>query len=118
MSGSKAFKRVRSDWSEIVLVCRKCSKRLGGGFGQDGEEALAKSLRRSIGGKKKGRKAPVGIIEVGCLDVCPKGAIVAMRAAAPDDWVVVPAGTSIAGVIERLGLHEFRQAEPKRSLSR
>ena len=104
MSSSKPIKRVRSEWADIVLVCRKCSKRLDGGFGRKGEETLAKSLRRSTGARKKGRKGPMGVIEVDCLDICPKGAVVAMRAAAPDDWAVIPAGTPVAQVIERLGL--------------
>ncbi len=104
MNDSRPIKQVRADWQDIVLVCRKCSKRLDGGFGRNGEETLAKSLRRSTGGRKKGRKGPIGVIEVDCLDICPKGAVVAMRAAAPDDWAVVPAGTPIARVIARLGL--------------
>jgi predicted metal-binding protein len=104
VNDSRPIKQVRADWQDIVLVCRKCSKRLDGGFGRNGEETLAKSLRRSTGGRKKGRKGPIGVIEVDCLDICPKGAVVAMRAAAPDDWAVVPAGTPIARVIARLGL--------------
>jgi len=104
VSSIKPIKQVRSAWQDIVLVCRKCSKRLDGGFGKKGEESLAKSLRRSTGGRKKGRKGPIGVIEVDCLDICPKGAVVAVRAAAPDDWAVVPAGTPVAQVIERLGL--------------
>src|ERR1700761_3244328 len=104
MSSSKPIKQVRSDWKDIVLVCRKCSKRLDGGFGKKGEESLAKSLRRSTGARKKGRKGQIGVIEVDCLDICPKGAVVAMRAATPEDGAVTPAGTPVAQVIERLGL--------------
>jgi predicted metal-binding protein len=104
MNSSNPIKQVRSDWRDVVLVCRKCSKRLDGGFGQKGEETLAKSLRRSTGARKKGRKGPIGVIEVDCLDICPKGAVVAMRAAVPNDWAVIPAGTPVANVIERLGL--------------
>ncbi|HEX4508115.1 MAG TPA: (2Fe-2S) ferredoxin domain-containing protein [Alphaproteobacteria bacterium] len=104
MSSSKSIKRVRSDWQDVVLVCWKCSKRLDGGFGKKGEESLAKSLRRSTGARKKGRKGPLGVIEVDCLNICPKGAVVAIRAAAPEDWAVIPAGTPVAQVIERLGL--------------
>ena len=44
-----------------MLVCRKCSKKLDGGFGKDGEERLAKALRRHLS-LKKGRKAAAGII--------------------------------------------------------
>jgi hypothetical protein len=44
------------------------------------------------------------VIEVDCLDVCPKNAVVAMRASAPREWAVVPRGASIAAVVVNLGL--------------
>ena len=100
----KSIKRVKADWSEVVLVCRKCSKKLDGGFGEDGDQKLAKALRKAIGAKGKGRKANAAVIEVDCLDVCPKGAVVAVRASAPKDWAVVPRGASIQSVVQRLGL--------------
>lgn len=100
----KPIKRVKADWSEVVLVCRKCSKKLKGGFGDDGDEKLAKVLRKAIGAKGKGRKASAAVIEVDCLDVCPKGAVVAVKASAPREWVVVPRGASTSSVVERLGL--------------
>ena len=102
MSHDKPFKRARSNWSEVVLVCRKCSKKLDGGFGDDGDQRLAKALRKSLGGK--GRKARVGVIEVGCFDICPKNAVVTVRASNPGDWVVVPRGAATAAVTQRLGL--------------
>jgi predicted metal-binding protein len=103
------IKRVKADWSEVVLVCHKCSKKLKGGFGDDGDQKLAKVLRKAIGAKGKGRKAPnrkdwAAVIEVDCLDVCPKGAVVAVKASAPREWAVVPRGASTASVVERLGL--------------
>ena len=65
MSHEKPFKRARSGWTEVVLVCRKCSKKLDGGFGDNGDQRLAKVLRKRGGGK--GRKAQLGVIEVDCL---------------------------------------------------
>lgn len=100
----KPIKRVKADWREVVLVCRKCSKKLDGGFGEDGDQKLAKALRKALGAKGKGRKARAAVIEVDCLDVCPKGAVVAVRASAPKDWAVVPRGTPVKTVVERLGL--------------
>ncbi|NQE60711.1 (2Fe-2S) ferredoxin domain-containing protein [Caulobacter sp. RHG1] len=100
----KPIKRVKADWSEVVLVCRKCSKKLDGGFGADGDQKLSKALRKAIGAKSKGRKAKAAVIEVDCLDVCPKGAVVAVRASAPKDWAVIPRGASMTAVVERLGL--------------
>lgn len=112
MSHDKPFKRARSDWTDVVLVCRKCSKKLDGGFGDDGDQRLAKALRKSLkddgkdDGKSdgKGRKAKVGVIEVDCLDVCPKNAVMVVKASNPGDWVVTPRGASTQAVMERLGL--------------
>ena len=102
MSHEKPFKRARADWTEVVLICRKCSKKLDGGFGDHGDQRLAKVLRKRGGGK--GRKASLGVIEVDCLDICPKNAVVAVKASSPGDWVVVPRGATTAAVMERLGL--------------
>jgi hypothetical protein len=51
----KPIKGVKADWNEVVLVCRKCSKKLDGGFGADGDQKLAKVLRKAIGAKGRGR---------------------------------------------------------------
>ena len=111
MSHDKPFKRAPSGWTDVVLVCRKCSKKLNGGFGEEGDKGLAKALRKQLGGK--GRKARVGVIEVGCFDVCPKNAVVAVRASNPGDWVVVPRGASTQTVVERLGLSMVGVSEPR-----
>ena len=33
---------VDANWSHAVLVCKKCSKKLKGGFGPDGSQKLSK----------------------------------------------------------------------------
>jgi predicted metal-binding protein len=104
VTSGKAIKRVQAEWDEIVLVCRKCSKKLDGGFGKGGDQSLAKGLRKLLGATPKGRKAGLAVIEVDCLDICPKGAVVALRAGAPGDWAIVPKGASLPGVAARLGL--------------
>lgn len=103
-SDERPIRRVRADWTETVLVCRKCTRKLDGGFGKNGATKLARLLRKTLNGKAGGRKARVGVVEVGCLDVCPKRAVTVVRAATPGDWAVVPAGTPVRRVIERLGL--------------
>lgn len=101
---SKAhIKAVKTDWSQVVLVCRKCSKKLDGGFGPDGDQKLGKALRHATGGGK-GRKAGLGVIEVGCFDLCPKDAVVAANASRPGEWLVVRRNTPIEAVVQRLGL--------------
>jgi predicted metal-binding protein len=93
---------VRSNWSATILVCGKCSKKLGGGFGEKGRTPLAKALRKLGGGKK--RKADFGVIETRCLGVCPKGAVTVIDAAHPGKWMLVEEGTPVDEVAERLGL--------------
>lgn len=93
---------VRSDWRGAILVCRKCSKKLDGGFGEKGRDPLAKALRRAIGGGK-GRKAKIGVVEVACLDICPKRAVTVVDTRNPGDWLIVRAGESVEQLAERLG---------------
>jgi predicted metal-binding protein len=87
---------IRSNWSHAVLVCKKCSRksrRKDGGFGPDGKP-LAKALKRKLG-TKKGRKAPLGIIEVPCLDICPKRGVVMVDTRRPGEWRIVAPGADI-----------------------
>ena len=94
---------VRAGWSGAILVCRKCSKRLDGGFGPKRKQSLAKALRKRFA-LRKGRKAPFGVVEVQCLGVCPRGAVTVVDTAAPDRWRIVPAGADLDRVAEELGL--------------
>jgi len=93
---------VRSRWQGAILVCKKCSKKLHGGFGPGGKQPIAKALRKALDGGKH-RKARIGIVEVGCLDICPKGAVTLIDTAHPDQWLIVQAGTAMEDVAERLG---------------
>ena len=94
---------VRSNWQNAVLVCRKCSKKLDGGFGPDRGERLAKALRKQLS-LKKGRKAAAGIIEVNCLGVCPRGAVTVVNGAQARDWLLVRRGADLDELAEALGL--------------
>ncbi len=101
----KAIRQVKSDWRDVILVCRKCSKKLDGGFGPEGKIPFAKALRRILPAQKgKTRKRPQMILEVGCFDVCPKGAIVALRADRPGEWLIIPKGTPMDEAARHLGL--------------
>lgn len=90
---------IRSNWSNAVLVCAKCSKRLGGGFGPKGKQPLGKYL-----GLKKGRNAAAGVVDVKCLGVCPRGAVTVINAAASRDWLLVPAGADLDALARDLGV--------------
>ena len=90
-----------SRWQGSVLVCGKCSKKLGGGFGEKGHTSLVKLLRQALG-VKKGRKADRGVVEVKCLGVCPKNAVVMVDGTLPHRWMLVPAGTEADEVVKTL----------------
>jgi predicted metal-binding protein len=91
----------KSGWTNVVLVCGKCSRKVGKCFGPDGDEALAKALRRRAG---KGRKAQVGVIETRCLKLCPKRAVAVVDARTPGEWLVVPPDEPIDALATRLGI--------------
>ncbi len=106
MSDDRAWKRVRADWREVVMVCRKCSRKLDGGFGPDGDERFAKALRGSLGERRKvkARRRHVAVVEVGCLDICPKRAVVVVKGSEPGRVELVPEGAGMDEVVQRLGL--------------
>lgn len=83
------MRSIHANWRAAILVCRKCEKR--------GNDKLAKRLRKHVGAKK-GRKSALGVVEVGCLGVCPKGAITTVNAAKPGEWLLVKARARIEDV--------------------
>ena len=98
------MRTVRAEWTDTVLICRKCSKKLDGGFGPKGKTPLAKALRQELA-VRKGRKGSIGIVDVKCLGICPRGAVTVVTGAAPGDWALVNAGAPIAEVVRDLGLN-------------
>ncbi len=102
--------KVGAGWERTILICGKCTKRLNGGFGEKRCTPLAKALRKFLG-IKRGRKAPIGIVETRCLGVCPQGAVTVIDGAAPRDWVLVRAGTTIADVASSLELRGVKPAK-------
>jgi len=80
-----------SGWADIILVCRKCSKKLDGGFGPDGDEPLRKAMRHTL--RRTQQRGRIGVIEVGCFGICPKNAVTVAQGSRPGAFLVVPAGT-------------------------
>lgn len=87
-------------WTDALLVCRKCGKKLGGGFGPDGDESLAGVLKEAL--RDRGRRRQVRVIQVGCLDICPRKGVVVVRGDAPGDMMIVPEGLDPEQIAERL----------------
>lgn len=94
---------VKANWETAILVCAKCSKRLDGGFGKKGKQSLGKALRKHVGAKLS-RKAKVGIVEVKCLGICPRGAVTLVDARDPGSWRLVPAGADLDMLACEIGL--------------
>lgn len=92
-----------ASWRELIVVCRKCGGRLkGGGFGENGSDDLRSALRDGL--REAGRKRDVRLVETGCLGICPKGAVVAIRGSEPGRILIVPQGQPAASVLETLGV--------------
>ena len=106
---TRLSRSVASRWEGALLVCGKCSKKLGGGFGPKRRTPLAKALRTWLG-LGKGRKAQWGIVETRCLEVCPRGAVCVVDTRQPGAWQLVEPGEDIASIAARLALDEQRQA--------
>lgn len=94
---------VASRWQGAVLVCGKCSKKLGGGFGDKGRTPLAKALLRLLG-LGKGRKAVLGVVETKCLGVCPRGAVCVVDTRRPGEWQLVRPGNDLGQLSAKLAL--------------
>ena len=97
------IRSVSARWGDAILICGTCTRRVGGGFGKKGGASLAKTLRKA-GVGDRGRKAQRGVVETGCLKLCPKNAVVVMHSARPDRWLVVPPMMDVADIVAALDL--------------
>ena len=58
-----AIKTSKTKWRDVVLVCKKCQKKLDGGFGPHGDKSLKKALKTYLKpGDGKGRKDRFAIL--------------------------------------------------------
>lgn len=85
------------------MICRKCGKKISGGFGPRQRTRLDKALRDALG-SGKGRRGTLGLMQIGCLDICPKNAVTVALGSTPDTLYVIRKGTPIDEVVDILGL--------------
>ena len=97
---SSSISATPAPWQHVALVCGKCSRKLGGGFGKKGKRDLAEVLRAAA--KEAGQRRAVRVMEVGCLGLCPKRAVSAIGMGQPGQVLVVPAGSDGMAVLARL----------------
>ncbi len=100
-AGLEAY--VKAHWSTAILVCATCSTRLGRGFGARHRQRLATALRRHLGIRRFARN-PLGVVEVKCLGMCPRGGVAVVNARHPHRCHRALAGTDLAKIAEALGL--------------
>lgn len=77
-------------WTQVVLVCRKCGKKLDGGFGGKRKDSLKSHLRQAL--RQAGRRRDVRVLETACFGICPKRGVTALNATHPGTLHVIPAG--------------------------
>jgi hypothetical protein len=87
-------------WTTIILVCGKCSRKLDGGYGPDGDIAFRSALKDEL--KERGYRHIVRIVETKCFGLCPKKAVVAVNASAPGNLLIIPRRTGIDKALRRL----------------
>jgi hypothetical protein len=87
-------------WRIVLIVCRKCSTKLDGGFGRKRKESLKSVLRQNF--RDAGRRRDIRICEAACLGVCPKGGVTALNATHPGTIHVISAGTDAVAAMELL----------------
>ena len=91
---------IPTEWDHVILVCRKCCKKLHGGFGRNGAESLSRALKTEL--RATGRRKTIRVVETKCLGLCPKGAVTLLPASAPGAMLTVPAATPAADILSRI----------------
>ena len=97
------IRAVTTQSTTLVAICKKCGKKIGGGFGDGGGTSLAKALKKHLG-LPKWKRSPVRIVETGCMKLCPKRAVAVATSHDARLVFVVPGATPVSEVAGRLGL--------------
>jgi len=100
---TKPIRKIRTKHEEVILVCRKWSKKIGGGFGPNGDLRFNKAMRHELG-LGKGRKSSIRFLRVPCFDICAKNAVTVVKGSEPESFYVIPRGAALEKVAATLGI--------------
>ena len=103
MKTPSGIRTVATRSATLVAICKKCGKKVGGGFGDGGGQSLAKALKKGLD-LPKWKRSPIRIVETGCMKLCPKGAVAVTTSGDARLVYVIPAGTPVGEVAAHLGL--------------
>ena len=103
--GSLGLREAKAPFSQAVLFCGKCARKLDGGFGKQGRKTLRSELKRAF--KRGGWREAAGkvrMVEVSCLGLCPKRrqVVVTAELLARRRLLVVEPGAAAGEVLTRL----------------
>jgi predicted metal-binding protein len=93
----------RVPWKgQLVLVCRKCQKKLKRGGKRNGIAKLGKALKRRARNEADGLK--LHVIEVPCLKLCPKGGVTVctQRQLGLGECSIVRTGADVDALVEEM----------------
>ncbi|MCQ8239394.1 hypothetical protein [Rhizosaccharibacter radicis] len=89
-------------WRDSLVVCRKCGKKLKGGFGPKNKHSLSRMLRLFL--RENGQRQALRIVESGCLGVCPKRAVALLQGSRPGQVLLMPEGLPAEDAARCLGV--------------
>jgi predicted metal-binding protein len=93
-SQQKPVREISAKWDDVLLVCRKCSRKVHGGFGRKGGQRLEKALKSELKGRGRYK-----VVSVPCLDICPKNAVCLVRAGEPGKVRLVAPGADMEDIV-------------------
>jgi len=87
-------------WSDVVVICTKCAAKLG--RGHRGKTELRGEIKHAL--KHRGLGKRIRVVEVSCLDLCPKGGqtVATSRQMAEGRLTVVEPGADGEAVVKLL----------------
>jgi hypothetical protein len=96
MSNERSLRSYRAPWKgQLLLICRKCQKKLKHGGKKKSLAKLGKTLKKD--------RPQFHVIEVSCLKMCPKGAVTVctQQQLARGECSIVGTGADVDALLEQ-----------------